>query len=128
MEVKTSRRTQLVDITREVESFIRKSGISSGVLLIFVPHTTCGVLINENYDPSVAQDIENTLTKIAPHNASWKHTEGNADSHVKTAIVGNSVLLPFENSKLILGTWQGIFLAEFDGPRTRSVILKIIEL
>lgn len=126
IQVKTPSRTSSVDITKEVEKILSESGIKDGIITVFIPHTTCGVMINENWDPTVQKDIHETLSRIIPHRGNYSHTEGNADAHIKTAIVGSSVSLPIENGNLPWGTWQGIFLVEFDGPRTRKVIVKII--
>jgi len=126
IEVKTPKRIYSVDITKFVEDVLNESGIKDGIVTIFVPHTTCGVLVNENWDPTVQEDIHNLLSKIAPHSGNYAHTEGNADAHIKTAIIGNSVTIPIDEGKLPWGTWQGIFLAEFDGPRKRKVIIKVI--
>lgn len=126
IEVQTNSRNCFIDITDRLKKLCEESKISDGIMTVFVPHTTCGVVINENYDPTVQKDIQNALNSIAPEGKNYLHTEGNADSHIKTAIVGNSVNIPINNSKLTFGTWQGIFLAEFDGPRTRKVIIKII--
>ena len=127
VEVPTHSRTELVDITSKIEEAIKKSKIESGICIIYVPHTTAAITINENYDPSVARDITEALTRIAPYNFSYHHTEGNADAHIKAAIVGSSRTVFFENRKILFGTWQGIFLCEFDGPRKRKVFVKIIE-
>ena len=124
--VRSTGRASFVDITSEAKDFVRKSGITNGVLFVFVPHTTCGVIVNENYDPTVQEDIQDALYKIAPRSSGYKHTEGNADAHIKTAIVGNSLSLPVEDSKINFGTWQGIFVTDFDGPRTRQVLFKIL--
>jgi len=94
---------------------------------MYVPHTTAAITINENYDPSVTKDITEALTRIAPHNLPYHHTEGNADAHIKAAIVGSSRSVFFEDGKILFGTWQGIFLCEFDGPRRRRVFVKVIE-
>ena len=126
VEVSTPRRISSVDITKEVEKVLRESGVKDGILLVFVPHTTCGVIINENWDPTVQEDIHTLLSEVAPHSGRYAHTEGNADAHIKTAIVGNSVTIPVEGGKIPWGTWQGIFLAEFDGPRRRKVIVKVM--
>lgn len=127
IEVKTTKRTQLVDISEDIQKLITKKKILNGVCFIFVPHTTCGILINENYDPAVRADIENTLNKIAPPNISYQHTEGNADSHIKSSLVGHNLFLFIENSKLVFGTWQGVFLAEFDGPRSRKLYIECFQ-
>lgn len=126
-EVKTRSRTELVDITSEVEEVIKKSGIESGVCMLYIPHTTAAITVNENYDPSVGDDISSTLSRLIPHSSHYAHTEGNADAHIKAAIVGSSRTVFFENSKIVFGTWQGIFFCEFDGPRTRKVFIKIIK-
>ncbi len=125
--VKTSSREEFVDITYEVESAIKESGIKNGVCYLYVPHTTAGITINEGADPSVKKDIINALKKIAPYGAGYSHMEGNADSHIKATLVGSSAIVLIENSKPALGTWQSIFFCEFDGPRTRKVYLKIIK-
>lgn len=127
LEVKTRSRTELVDITPDVEKIIIKSGVQVGTCIIYVPHTTAAITINENYDPSVGADITATLSRLIPHNHPYRHTEGNADAHIKAAIVGSSRTVLIENSKIVFGTWQGIFLCEFDGPRTRTVFIKIIK-
>jgi secondary thiamine-phosphate synthase enzyme len=124
--VKTSRRTQLINVTGEVESLVRESGCETGVSYLYVPHTTAGVLINEGYDPAVAQDIEAAFDRMVPRVANSKHDEGNSDSHIKTAMVGSSEILWIERGKLSLGRWQAIFFAEFDGPRTRELRVKIV--
>jgi len=126
IKLRTSRRTELKDVTAEVEKVVRESGCASGVCHLYVPHTTAGVLINEGYDPAVARDIETTLDRMVPHAASYTHAEGNADSHIKTALVGSSETLWIENSRLSLGRWQAVFFAEFDGPRSRELCVKII--
>jgi secondary thiamine-phosphate synthase enzyme len=127
-EVKSSKRMQSVDITSEIQKIISESGIKDGIITIFIPHTTCGVFINENWDPTVQEDIHSFLSRNIPQNGNYAHTEGNADAHIKTAIIGNSVSIPINDGKIPWGTWQGIFLAEFDGPRKRKVIVKIIGL
>ena len=126
LSVKTARRTQLIDVTAEVEALVRESGCESGVCCLYVPHTTAGVLINEGYDPAVAQEIEAAFDRMVPRVANSKHDEGNSDSHIKTALVGSSETLWIEHGKLALGRWQAIFFAEFDGPRTRELRVKIV--
>jgi secondary thiamine-phosphate synthase enzyme len=126
LEVQTGSRTQLIDITSQVKSFLRSVAISSGVIIIYVPHTTCGITINENADPSVKEDITAFLSRIIPFNGQYSHAEGNSDAHIKASITGSSVTVIIESGSLILGTWQGIFLAEYDGPRKRSVLIKVI--
>jgi len=121
LDVKTNDRTQFVDITSEVRDAIRDNGLTEGVCTVFVPHTTAGITINENADPSVVRDIINTLEKLVPYGAGYSHSEGNADSHVKASLMGASVNIPIVNGRLQLGTWQGIYFCEFDGPRSRRV-------
>jgi len=124
--VKTAKREQLVDITAEVMEIISKSRVNSGICVLYVPHTTAAITINENADPSVRVDIEETLSKLVPYGKGYRHLEGNADSHIKSTLVAPSITLIVENGRPVLGTWQGIFFCEFDGPRTRKVHVKII--
>ncbi len=123
--VKTNRRTQFVDITREVAQAVRESDVKSGVCHVYVPHTTAGVVINEHADPDVAGDVEGIFDRLIPHKGPYRHAEGNTDSHMKAILTGTSQSVFIENGKLALGTWQGIFLCEFDGPRHRTVLVKI---
>ena len=125
--VSTSERVDLVEITSTVEQEVAKSGVGTGTVTIYVPHTTCGVTINESADPDVARDIKMHLAKLVPQDGGFKHYEGNSDSHIKTSMIGSSENILIEDGKLVLGTWQGIFLCDFDGPRTRKVYIKIIE-
>jgi secondary thiamine-phosphate synthase enzyme len=120
-QVTTSRRAQLVDITGRVAEAVARSGAKDGVCHIFVPHTTAGVTINEGADPAVAADIESLLAELVPKEAAFEHEEGNSDSHIKTVLVGPSCTAPVRGGKLALGTWQAVFLCEWDGPRTRTV-------
>jgi secondary thiamine-phosphate synthase enzyme len=124
--VNTSRRTELKDVTEEVKSAVRDSGCIDGVCHLYVPHTTAGVLINEGYDPAVAREIETIFDRLVPVVVNSKHDEGNSDSHIKTALIGSSQTLWIENGQLSLGRWQAIFFAEFDGPRTRELRIKIV--
>ena len=124
--VKTSARTQLVDITSEVHEKIRSSGMQSGLCLIYVPHTTAAVTINENADPDVRADVETVLDKLVPWENGYHHLEGNSAAHIKATIVGASELIAVKGGKPVLGTWQGIFFCEFDGPRTRKVYLSFL--
>ncbi|MFQ6607881.1 MAG: secondary thiamine-phosphate synthase enzyme YjbQ [Fidelibacterota bacterium] len=126
LNIKTRQRIDFVDITTRVRDAVAANEVLDGIVVIYVPHTTCGVTINESADPDVAVDIKSQLAKLIPHNAGYAHLEGNADSHIKTSLVGSSEQVFIENGKLILGTWQGIFLCDFDGPRTRKVFLKIL--
>jgi secondary thiamine-phosphate synthase enzyme len=125
-EVKTSARIQLIDITSHIKSMLRSENITSGVIFVYVPHTTCGITINENADPTVKEDIIDVLDRLVPEDSSYRHLEGNSDAHIKSSIIGSSVTVFLESGALVLGTWQGIFLAEFDGPRKRSILLKIV--
>ena len=125
--VSTSERVDLVEITSTVAQEVAKSGVGTGTVTIYVPHTTCGVTINESADPDVARDIKMHLAKLVPQDGDFKHYEGNSDSHIKTSMIGSSENIIIENGKLVLGTWQGIFLCDFDGPRTRKVYIKIVE-
>jgi len=127
LEIATSARAQMVEVTREVQRAVSESGVQGGFCHIYVPHTTAGVAINENADPSVAQDILAVLEKMAPRGGSYRHLEGNADSHVKASIVGSSETVLIEGGRLVLGTWQGLFLCEFDGPRRRRLLVKVVE-
>ena len=127
ISVSTHHRTELCDITTQIKQIIDKKKVSDGVLHIFCPHTTAALTINENCDPSVQSDISNTLNKLIPANAGYEHAEGNADAHVKSTITGSSQTLFVENGSISFGTWQGIYLCEFDGPRTREVWVKIIK-
>ena len=125
INIKTARRIELVDITEEIQNIVTKSKIKEGVCFLFCPHTTAGLTINENADPSVKKDILNTLNKLVPENAGYAHSEGNADSHVKSSLLGSSVTLFIEGGQLALGTWQGIYFCEGDGPRSRQVWAKL---
>ncbi len=125
--VKTIRRIELVDVTDKVQEAVSKSKIKDGICYVFCPHTTAGLTINENADPSVKQDIINALNKIIPENAGYLHSEGNADSHIKSAVFGSSLTIFVEKGRLLLGTWQGVYFCESDGPRSREVWVKIQE-
>jgi len=126
IEVRTPAHACLVDITGQVERFVSRSGIKEGLCCIFVPHTTAGVTINENADLTVRSDTLKELDKIVPWRDDYDHSEGNAAAHIKSSMIGCSQVVFVSGGSLRLGTWQGIFLAEFDGPRTRKVWLKII--
>ncbi len=124
--VKTTRRQEFIEITHLVEGVVKKTGVKSGVCYVYVPHTTCGLTINENADPSVKADILSKLEELVPENDRYSHSEGNSDAHIKSSILGHSLSILVEDGSLQLGTWQGIFLCEFDGPRTRQVWIKIL--
>jgi len=123
--VSTNKRIDFIDITSQVSKSVLDNNIKDGLVTVYVPHTTCGIMINEGADPDVVRDIQYQLEKLAPYQQGYKHLEGNADSHIKTCLVGSSETIIIENGKLILGTWQSIFLCDFDGPRTRKVYIKI---
>jgi secondary thiamine-phosphate synthase enzyme len=124
--IRTTRRTELKNATAEIENLVRDSGIESGVCLLCVPHTTAGVIVNEGYDPDVARDMEGAFDRLVPDSPFFKHAEGNSDSHIKTVLVGSSETIFIEKGRLALGRWQVIFFAEFDGPRTRELHVKLV--
>lgn len=126
IEVKTNQYIEFVDITTAVRDFIRRSGIDEGICVVYTPHTTAGVTINENADPDVTADITNFLKKSYPKESYFSHMEGNTPSHIMSSLFGASETLIIQNGSLLLGRWQGIYFCEFDGPRTRKVILKAL--
>lgn len=127
LSISTKSREQFIDVTGQVAEAVRASGVQSGAITCLVPHTTAGITINENADPSVVGDILKGLAEIAPHRtAYYRHREGNSDAHIKSTLVGASVHLLVENGEPLLGTWQGIYFCEFDGPRARKLWLKIV--
>jgi len=121
LTVKSTDKTELIDISSEIRDVVESAGIREGHCLLYVPHTTAAIAINESADPSVKTDILMILNRIIPWEAEYRHLEGNSPAHVKATIVGASELIPIESYRLVLGTWQGIFFCEFDGPRTRKV-------
>ncbi len=125
IHLQTKSRTEFLDITGEVEAALRESNVSDGVCHIFIPHTTAAVTINENADPSVPRDILARLNKTIPFEGDYHHTEGNSAAHIKSSLIGCSEAVLVEGGKLLLGTWQGIFFCEFDGPRSRKVMVSI---
>ena len=127
LTVKTNTATQFLDITSEVEQAVRASGMHDGWCLLYVPHTTAAVTINESADPSVRADILMVLNDVVPSKANYRHLEGNSPAHIKATLVGASEIIAVEKGRLVLGTWQGIFFCEFDGPRTRKVHLHLSE-
>ena len=127
LSVKTRERTELVDITSEVDQLVEKSGVDQGLCMLYVPHTTAGVTINESADPSVKSDILMVLNQMVPWEANYRHLEGNSPAHVKSTLVGPSELIAIEKGRLVLGTWQGVFFCEFDGPRNRKLHVRIVE-
>lgn len=126
VDIKTTSRVEFQDITSEVRNIVGASGVQSGVCHIFVPHTTAGVTVNEHADPSVTEDIAAQLEAMAPQNSNYRHLEGNAPAHIKASLVGSSEALFIEDGKVVLGTWQGVFFCEFDGPRNRQLLIKIM--
>ncbi len=126
VSVKTRSRTEMVDITSSVQKEVSNSGIAEGLCVVYVPHTTAGVTINEGADPAVCTDILRKLNELVPPNDGYRHMEGNADSHIKASIMGSSVTVIVEKGRLVLGTWQKIFFCEFDGPRSRRAYVKAL--
>ncbi len=127
LDVKTTDKTQLIDITAKVEDAVRSEGIGEGLCMVYCPHTTGAVTINESADPSVKEDILMILNQVVPWKADYRHGEGNSPAHVKSTLVGASELVAIEGGRLVLGTWQGIFFCEFDGPRNRKVHVRFLE-
>jgi secondary thiamine-phosphate synthase enzyme len=125
ISVSTSARSEMVEITDKVVDAVEASGVKEGIATVYVPHTTAGVTINENADPDVVADLLAALDRLVPRLASYRHGEGNADAHIKGALLGHSVSVPISQGRLALGTWQGIFFCEFDGPRTRHVLIDV---
>ncbi len=124
--IQTITQTQILDVTTQVQKVVGESGIAEGLCCVFVPHTTAGITINENADPSVKQDIVMELNKVIPFNDNYSHLEGNSAAHIKASIIGSSVNVPVKNNNLLLGTWQGICFCEFDGPRQRKFYVKVM--
>jgi secondary thiamine-phosphate synthase enzyme len=124
--VETHVRVEFKDITDLIQKLVTDSGIASGTCFLFAPHTTVGILINENDDPALQKDLDNFLNKLAPRDREYHHNDGNCDAHLKAAVIGNSKSLLIEHGRLILGRWQGVFLCEFDGPRRRELRIKIV--
>lgn len=127
IDISTHSRTEMIDITSKVEEAVKKSDIKDGVCHIFVPHTTAGVTINENADPTVVKDILTKINKVVPFDDHYQHLEGNSAAHIKASIIGSSQVILIEDGRLVLGTWQGIYFAEFDGPRRRKVLVKLVK-
>ena len=127
LKVISKKRNEMIDITNDVQRLIDKENIQDGFVIVYIPHTTAGITINEGADPSVQRDIIETLNRIIPESGNYLHSEGNSDAHIKASIIGSSVIVLIENSRLVLGTWQHIFFYEGDGPRSRKVYLEIIK-
>ncbi|MFW6111424.1 MAG: secondary thiamine-phosphate synthase enzyme YjbQ [Candidatus Bipolaricaulota bacterium] len=119
--IETSSREEVKDVTSKVKEIVKDGGVENGVCTLYVPHTTAAITINESADPDVARDIVDKLSELVPRDKGYRHREGNADSHIKSTLVGNSACVLIQNGNLQLGTWQGIFFAEFDGPRSRKI-------
>lgn len=126
LSVRSRVRCELINITAEVQQVVASSGLRDGLCVLYVPHTTAGVLVNEGADPAVAADILATLERLAPREGSYRHAEGNSDAHVKATLVGATLQVPVANGRLALGTWQALFFAEFDGPRQRQVLVQAV--
>ncbi len=124
--VKSRKQTELIDITAKIQDAVLSADIGQGLCMLYVPHTTAAITINESADPSVKEDILMIIDKIIPWKAGYRHLEGNSPAHIKSTLVGSSELIAIENNRLVLGTWQGIFFCEFDGPRTRKVHVRLI--
>ncbi len=127
INIKTRSQIEFIDITSQVQGVIDKLGINEGICSVYVPHTTAAVTINENADPDVVRDIITRLNEIVPLNGNYRHTEGNSAAHIKASIIGPSESVFIKDGRLILGTWQSIFFCEFDGPRSRRVLVKIVK-
>jgi len=126
-QVKTSGKTDFIDITQSVQETVHRMGVKEGICFIYIPHTTAAVTINENADPSVSEDIIMELNKIVPFQDRYQHLEGNSPAHIKASLLGPSQVVFVESGRLVLGTWQGIFFCEFDGPRSRKVYVKVMK-
>ncbi len=126
ISIRTRSRSELVDITPQLSRLVKESKVADGLLVVFVPHTTAAVTINENADPDVQTDILNELKRLVPPTGSYIHSEGNSAAHIQSTLLGPSQTLLLQNGRLALGTWQGVYFCEFDGPRTRKIWVKII--
>lgn len=126
LTIETGSKTELIDITHDIEEVIQSEGVDDGVCVVFVPHTTAAVTINEHADPSVKTDIVMVLNKIVPWKEAYRHLEGNSPAHIKASIIGPSEIMVVEGGRLKLGTWQGVFFCEFDGPRTRKIHVRLV--
>lgn len=126
LHLNTTRRTELIDITAHVKRFVAESGVKEGICTIYVPHTTAGVTVNEAADPAVGRDLIAALNKLVPFEGDYAHGEGNSAAHIKATMLGSSASVPVSDGRLALGTWQGIFFGEFDGPRSRSACFQLV--
>jgi len=127
LSLKTAKRTELVDITGQIQDMLDKNQVKKGICFIFCPHTTAGLAINENADPSVRHDITGALNKLVPEGDAYTHSEGNSDAHIKSSLLGASLVVFIRQGRLALGAWQGIYFCEGDGPRSREVWIKILK-
>ncbi len=127
LSLSSGKKTEMIDITRKVAAEVKKAGLKDGILMVYVPHTTAGVTINEGADPAVQSDILMVLNQVIPWEGGYRHSEGNSPAHVKSTLVGSSQFVAVENGEPVLGTWQSIFFCEFDGPRNRKVQLKWVQ-
>jgi secondary thiamine-phosphate synthase enzyme len=127
-ELHTVEREQTLDVTEQVRQALRSTGVTEGWVLVYCPHTTCGITINENADPDVATDLLEGLARLIPREGLWHHREGNSDAHLKASLIGSSVMIPVANADLMLGTWQGVYLCEFDGPRRRYLSVSAVSI
>ncbi len=125
LSIRTGTRTEFVDITSQVQKAVARSGVESGICYLFIPHTTAGLTLNENWDANVRDDMARALNRLVPASGDYRHAEGNSPAHVQASLLGSSLTLIIDRAELVLGTWQGVYLAEFDGPRQRQVLLKI---
>ena len=127
LTVKSQARNEFINITSQIENAVKTSGVQKGYCLLYVPHTTAGITVNEGADPSVKEDILDFLAREVPPRKMYRHSEGNSDAHIKSSLIGVSQVVLIENGRLLLGTWQAVFFCEFDGPRTRKVLLQTVE-
>ncbi len=127
LRVKTNSRTELVDVTQPLQRLVAESGVRSGMCYLYVPHTTSAITINENSDPNVGRDVLKELNKVIPFDDAYGHSEGNSAAHIKSSLIGVSKAIMVEEGRLVLGTWQAVFFCEFDGPRQRSLMVKVIK-
>ena len=127
IHIKTESRVEFKPVTAEIRKIVKSSGVKSGLCHVFVPHTTAAITLNEQADPAVAEDIVGRLDSLVPQRAQYLHMEGNAPAHIKASLIGNTVTLIIEDGDILLGTWQGVFFCEFDGPRQRRIVVKVIE-
>lgn len=126
LKIKTTRPQEFIDITRQVENVVRERGVVSGIAMVYVPHTTAGITVNENGDPDVVSDILTSLEETFPEKGAYRHFEGNSHAHIKASLMGSSVTMIIEEGRLKLGRWQGLYFCEFDGPRSRTVFVKVV--